>query len=255
MGRIKGYYEWDDDNLTPGQKREGGLHQNLYDSDGSLKGSARFVPSEDEADDYAVTETVFVPVDGRRLDEEEEDLSSDIAELLSSLVAIGVMVATPHVRRWWQETAVPAIEVRRVRWREWRVQHKVRSLAAGEPNIRAVGRGLSQSQKRPRMSRAEAQARLLAALAARAYSEEQLRLVSDAEIVEGVGLAELKSSLSEIPAEQVRGVIEAMVKDPAMMREHTLAELAAVISREHPTRGSTFPEPQSQTSRSRLPAG
>ncbi len=37
MGRIKGYYEWDDDQLSPGQKKEGGLHQNLFDSGGSSK--------------------------------------------------------------------------------------------------------------------------------------------------------------------------------------------------------------------------
>lgn len=40
------------------------------------------------------------------------------------------------------------------------------------------------------MSRAEAQARYVAALTARAYSEEQLRLVMNATIVDGEGLAE-----------------------------------------------------------------
>ena len=94
------------------------------------------------------------------------------------------------------------------------------------------------------MSSAEAKARLLAALAARAYSEEQLRLVSDAEIVEGMQLAQLKQSLAELPAEQVHGVIEAMVKDPAMMSEDTLAELAVVISREQAMRWSLPPGPK-----------
>lgn len=45
MGRIKGYYEWDDDQLAPGHKKEDGLHQNLFDCDGKLKGSARFIPT------------------------------------------------------------------------------------------------------------------------------------------------------------------------------------------------------------------
>lgn len=246
MGRIKGHYEWDDDDLTPGQKREGGLHQNLYDSDGNLKGSARFVPSEDEADELAVTETTFVPVEGRRLDDEEEDLSGSIAELLASFVVLGVVVAAPHVRRWWQETAVPAIEGRRIRWRERRVQRKTKAPAVEDGTTVEAGRDLAEvpPQRRPRMSSAEAKARLLAALAARAYSEEQLRLVSDAEIVEGMQLAELKQSLAELPAEQVHGVIEAMVKDPAMMSEDTLAELAVVISREQAMRWSLPPGPK-----------
>ncbi len=46
MARIRGHYEWDDDDLTPGRKKEGGLHQNVYDSDGNLKSNARFVPDD-----------------------------------------------------------------------------------------------------------------------------------------------------------------------------------------------------------------
>ena len=34
MPQEYGYYEWDDDSLTPGLRKEGGWHQNLYDSDG-----------------------------------------------------------------------------------------------------------------------------------------------------------------------------------------------------------------------------
>lgn len=67
MGRIKGHYEWDDDDLTPGQKREGGLHQNLFDSEGNLWGSARFVPDDGiEAETLVITESVYVPVEQRR---------------------------------------------------------------------------------------------------------------------------------------------------------------------------------------------
>lgn len=64
MGRIKGHYEWDDDDLTPGRKKEGSLHQNLFDSAGNLKGSARFVPDDGtEPEPLVVTETVYVPVE------------------------------------------------------------------------------------------------------------------------------------------------------------------------------------------------
>ena len=36
MARISGHYEWDDDELTPGQRKGGGLHQNLFDGEGKL---------------------------------------------------------------------------------------------------------------------------------------------------------------------------------------------------------------------------
>ncbi len=49
MASIKRRYEYDDDDLTPG-KKEGGLHQNLFDSEGNLKGSASFIPDEEQHD-------------------------------------------------------------------------------------------------------------------------------------------------------------------------------------------------------------
>ena len=73
MERIRGHYEWDDDELIPGRKREGGLHQNLYDGDGNLKGSARFVP-DDGVDDapLMVTNTVYLTADDRYQGSEEQ---------------------------------------------------------------------------------------------------------------------------------------------------------------------------------------
>jgi len=84
---------------------------------------------------------------------------------------------------------------------------------------------------RPKMSSAEAQARYLAALAARAYSDEQMRLVTGANIVDGDGIAELKRSLAELPPDQVKALIEAMVTNPSMLGEDTLAELASILGR------------------------
>jgi len=84
---------------------------------------------------------------------------------------------------------------------------------------------------RPDMSRAEAQARYLAALAARAYSDEQMRLVSSANIFDGEGIAELECSLAELPSDQVKSLLEAMATNPSMLGEDTLAELASVLGR------------------------
>lgn len=93
MGRIKGHYEWDDDDLVPGNKREGGLHQNLFDADGSLKGSARFIPDDQTDDDpIFVTERVYVPVEQRRRSREEEELSEAIAQLVSIYLDRGLGV-------------------------------------------------------------------------------------------------------------------------------------------------------------------
>lgn len=85
MNRIPGYYEWDDGDLTPGRKKEGGLHQNLFDAEGHLKGSARFIPADDVVPDPTyvteyVTERVYVPTYERRLSPEEEEFIELISE-------------------------------------------------------------------------------------------------------------------------------------------------------------------------------
>jgi hypothetical protein len=79
------------------------------------------------------------------------------------------------------------------------------------------------------MSRAEAQARYLAALAARAYSEEQMRLVAGANIIGGEGVTELERWLAELPADQLRALIQTMATRPAMLDEESLAQLASLL--------------------------
>jgi hypothetical protein len=79
------------------------------------------------------------------------------------------------------------------------------------------------------MSKAEAQARYLAALAARAYSDEQIRLVENAYIVDGESIAELQRSLTELPSGEVRRLLEEMAKNPSMLNENSLAELASIL--------------------------
>ncbi|MEI2621682.1 MAG: hypothetical protein V9G09_13205 [Candidatus Nanopelagicales bacterium] len=229
MGRIRGYYEWDDDQLTPGRKREGGLHQNLFDSEGNLRGSARFVPVEDEPEPIVVTETVFVPVETRWSSEEEDELEEAIAELLAALVLLGMASLKPRVQRYWNETAKPALDARmtRVRSRLERRRSR-RSSAASDEQVAVHSEALAE--RRPTMSRAEAQARYLAALAAHAFSDEQLRLVTQAEIVDGTDLAGLERSISELPAHQVRELLGAMVMDPSLLSEAHLAELASLLS-------------------------
>ena len=79
------------------------------------------------------------------------------------------------------------------------------------------------------MSNAEAQARYLAALAARAFSDEQMKFVSNANIVDGEGLAELQRTLVELPPQQVIGIIEAVEANPTMLSGDLLAELGKLL--------------------------
>jgi hypothetical protein len=101
MGRIKGHYEWDDDDLTPGRKKEGGLHQNRFDSEGNLKGSAPIRPEdEDDPEPLVATETVYIPVEERRRNQENDELAGFVAGVVAGLARRGLAAAAPIVARW-----------------------------------------------------------------------------------------------------------------------------------------------------------
>lgn len=236
MGRIRGHYEWDDDDLTPGRKKEGGLHQNLFDDDGNLKGSARFIPDDgSDPEPLVVTETVYIPVEQRRRSREQEEFDEAIAALVAHLIDRGIARAKPLAEKWWRETARPTIESQRAKISERRARRKAQKdglIVEGtvtEPSQEVVS--APQDENRPNMSSAEAQARYLAALAARAYSDEQMRLVTNANIVDAEDISELKRALAELPPERVKGLLEAMATNPSLLSEETLAELASLLGR------------------------
>ena len=235
MGRQAGYYEWDNDELTPGRKKEGGWHQNLYDADGRLKGNARFVPvDESESETYYATETTYASNDEHQLTEEQEERAQMIAALFSYLIGIGIERAKPHVKRWWEETAWPLISTQTPKVRLRRREH-------GNPRDNANLSSMSESTEPgnelieidvpelPRMSSAEAQARVLAAIAARAYSDEQMRKVLNARIVDAQDTVDVSQILSKIPREELSAIIERMVRNPAMLEDSNLADLAGTL--------------------------
>ncbi|WP_129591457.1 hypothetical protein [Actinomyces sp. oral taxon 897] len=226
MGRQAGYYEWDDDDLTPGQKKEGGWHQNLYDADGHLRGSARFVPvNEFESETYYATETTYSSNDEYQLTEEQEERAQMIAEIISDLITIGIERAKPRVKRWWKNTVFPFISTQTSKIHPRRCEHgnSWESLERGNPIVE------TDTPEPPRMSSAEAQARVLAAIAARAYSDEQMRKVFNARIVDAQDTVDVSQILSKIPREELSAIIERMVRNPAMLEDSNLADLAGIL--------------------------
>jgi hypothetical protein len=79
------------------------------------------------------------------------------------------------------------------------------------------------------MNSAEARARYVLALAARAFSDEQMRIVSNANIVDDEGFIALQRHLSELPPQQVAIFLEALATNPSLLGEDTLAELGGIL--------------------------
>ena len=238
MARQAGYYEWNED-LTPGKKKEGGWHQNLYDTEGRLKGSARFVPVDDDQEDpIVVTETMYVPAD-ERLSKTQEMVADIIASVIVKLIEDGAKAATPRVKRWWNETAVPFAKEKTNGWKR---RHTARHSKKKPQSVEGIviddvassteessSAMIMPTDERPVMSSAEAQARLLAAVAARTYSDEQLRMVSGSQIIDVENVATVQSALAQVPREHLVELIKYMTRNPRLLEESSLANLASLI--------------------------
>jgi hypothetical protein len=113
MVSIRGRFEYPD-GLIPGQSKDGGLHQNLYNSQGRLTDHGTFFPdNENEADSLNYSPPVVVYVtneyepDSRS--KERDERAEWISELISPAVDYAVARAEPYVKRWWNNQAVPAM--------------------------------------------------------------------------------------------------------------------------------------------------
>jgi hypothetical protein len=270
MPRIPGYYEYDDDKLTPSKKKEGGLHQNLFNDEGVLKGHARFIPKEEPdappeptvvhetifvnetvyvQETVYVEETVFVnetvyvqdaEYERQQAAELEEEKrrqaleAEERAELIANIVKLLFTTATPYAKRFWNEKVRPTVEARRAKKADGRPS-KTKKGAAEPIVVDAVvfnsGQELAEAKRmyRQDMTSAEAQARYLAALAARAFSDKQMNLLSNARIVEGDSLTQLQHTLAELPPPQVEGVIKAVEENPTVLTGDLLDELGILL--------------------------
>lgn len=97
------------------------------------------------------------------------------------------------------------------------------------------------------MSSAEAQARLLAAIAARAYSDEQLRMVSGSQIIDVENIATVQSALARVPREHLVEFIKYLTRNPRLLEDSSLANLASLIGvvdqpENVPADGTTYTE-------------
>lgn len=227
MGKQYGYFEWDDSVGEPGRRGDGSLHQNLYNEDRVLAGHARFVPVDEPVDVHINGfENTFVTSDSRRDSEESDELAEAIGQALAVLALVGIAKAAPHVKRWWDEQARPTVSRRAKKIREIGRKKKSESEAV-EPTEQQSDIEVAHQQV---MSREEAMSRLIAALAARAYSDDQLRLVKSARIVDVDDFAQIEHAVAQIPAGQLQTLIVEMVKNPGLLEDSSLANLASMLN-------------------------
>lgn len=184
MIRIRGEYVYPED-LTPGNagKDPGGLNQNLY-KNGRLKSQAVFIPDDANKPDPLELETVYVYVTSETPPPPSE---TDIVELLDTVFRLLSFAAEhgPQFIRWWNTRALPVLKS------GWEKAARTGASGARRFADRVPSPGTAADaqhetsapavrRRSTRMSTAEAQAHLVLARLARAFSDEQARLVRDA---------------------------------------------------------------------------
>ncbi|WOI62329.1 hypothetical protein [Streptomyces fradiae] len=159
-------------------------------------------------------------------------------EIIEALVILvkAAERAAPHLKRWWNYQARPFIESTRNRLVRTR---KADSQAiTPEPSNLVESASSEDSQElataldghRVSMSSTEAQERFIAALVARLFSEEQLRILCNARIEDEDEALQLNGPTETLTPKQVEDSIILMLEaNPSLLDEETLAEIGKIL--------------------------
>jgi hypothetical protein len=233
MPSIDGRLEWDDDELTPGKKKEGGLHSTLFDADGNLKSSARFVPGGDDrkAEPETVYMHVYHEVPAPAKTPEQEAFEAFVTDQFNRLVDVSIEKVTPHAVRFWEDKAQPAFRSTVAKVKAKAKMKKTNgdqpAVALPAPADACTDVALVQEDQ-VEMTSAEARARYLLALAARAFSDEQMRILTAVNVVDDDGYARLERASAEFPAHEAATLI-AVLTSPSPLGDDVLTELRRIL--------------------------
>ncbi|GEM_PF-2076565 len=241
----------------------GAYRAHLFDDETNrLVGHAELTePPEHESEAYSYGSS-------SQQSEVRELTPEEIAQALEALAALVLVVASlastaaPHVRRWWEGTAVAAraaaargrsaarsskdhvVSVARSTWRRVaraRKPDEAGSCGAVTMDVTRQSPGTSTEldvafqNYRTRMSSTEAQSRFVAALLAKAFSDEQMRLLRHVMIEGEDGEVTLADALEPPTAQQIDETVRFMLeKNPSLLHDSSLAALGDLLGRERP---------------------
>ncbi|MGW2269638.1 hypothetical protein [Streptomyces yangpuensis] len=159
----------------------------------------------------------------------------EIVELLVILVEAAERAA-PHLKRWWNHQVRPFVKSTRSRLARTRKGESRAITPESSALVESVSSEDSQELVaelegyRVTMRGAEARERFVAALVARLFSEEQLRILRNARIDDEDGSSQLSGVIETLTPKQVEGSIALMLENnPSLLDEATLAEIWKIL--------------------------
>lgn len=242
MPRVPGYLEWDDENLTPGRGKEGGWSPNLFDSDGNLKGHARFIPADYDdffGEDYPIT--THVHEEERQSPEADNEIIRTAAALGGAAAYYGAVRAMPHIKRFLKEKVKPIFrpKAKGQKDQQHSVHHDLEALLVAaevatdsKVSSESPSADMVIAKEQPTMSIDEAIARLFLAEAARAYSDEQLQMVINSHTIDADELEAVRSALMRLPRAELVSTFENMARNSQISEDD---ELTTFVKQIHQT--------------------
>lgn len=242
MVKIRGYYEYDDESLTPGQAKDGGLSQLLFDSEGKLSDHASFHPEDpDDEDEY--NDDLTSPTGESDSEADAQAAALLILAVIGAAAGGSVLIrkATPHVQRMINERALPAV---RSFWKKVRGQ----GSEAGEADVDetsvivvqtppanedAAAPGTGVAVAKPQMSPDEWYARFRAMFEARRFADEQWKLLSSVPASDDEAIAALQREMARNrPEAVIRQVTLMLEAAPEILKDATAEPVSIEVERD-----------------------
>ncbi|MBB2923199.1 hypothetical protein [Cellulomonas cellasea] len=247
---------------------DGAYRAHLFDDDTNrLVGHAELVEPDEDEPEWSGT----YPHGASSEEPEARELTpEEIAQALEGLAMVALVVASlateaaPHVRRWWKGTVAAAraagargrsatksskdqaVHTLRSSWgmvARTRKHNEADEYEIGRPDksrqTAATSAELQMAFEdyRARMSSAEAQERFVSALLAKAFSEEQMRLLRSVTIDDDDGAVALGDVLEKPTPQQIGETVRFMLeKNPSLLDGDSLAALGVALGRGRPDR-------------------
>ena len=212
---------------------DGAVTGHLFE-DGKLKGHAAWQWVDEPVEGYSSNYQDEQP---RQLTQEELELAAKIAALIVLFLVGVVTEATPHVKRWWNGTAIPTVKtfLKRVTAPRKAKNYVAtgRSSSAGRATFVASATGVkvAVTESKISMSSAEWEHRFRAMLAADEFKNEQLQILSQARIEDEDTSLKPQNDAEQLTAEQFADRIKLMLEaNPSLLNRGTSAELMRIFS-------------------------
>jgi hypothetical protein len=217
--------------LGTSHEHDGAVTGHLFDEDNKLQGHAAWRRvDDDQSDSYS---TSYEGSSTRPLTPEEEELIEQITVLVLTLIVIGVQAAAPHIQRWWNGIALPAMREawgRVTRWKPLAAAETVELLGVVEALITAKpepGSALVLADPVFTMGSAEWGERYRAMVAAGQFRDEQADLLRRAKVVDEGTVLTASENLT--PRQFAANIRRALTSNLELLTDETAAELRLLL--------------------------